>query len=132
MYEKYLKHTGLSPLRITIAFVAMFACVLYAPEIVAAAVALGEIGQNVAENAKGAAKGIMYFGFAMATGMFFWGGFELYKASRQGSGGATYPGGFIKIGVAMLILAVSAVISGVSATIFGSDQTTGLSELGLR
>ena len=132
MYEKYLKHTGLSPLRISIACVAMLACVLYASEIVAAAVALGEIGQNVAENAKGAAKGIMFFGYAMATGMFLWGGFELYKASRQGGGGATYPGGFIKIGVAMLILGVSTVIGSASATFFGSDQTTGLSELGLK
>jgi uncharacterized membrane protein len=124
--------TGLSPLRVSMAFIAMFACILYAPQIVMAAVALGEIGQNVAQNAKGAAKGIMYFGFTMATGMFFWGGFELYKASKQGSGGYTYPGGFIKIGVAMLILGASAVISSFSATLFGSDQTTGLNELGLR
>lgn len=47
---------SVSPLRFTSVFMGMAAVWLFAPEIVHAAVTFGEMGENVADNAKGVAK----------------------------------------------------------------------------
>ena len=49
---------SISPLRCTAAVIGVAAVWLLMPEIVQAAVTFGEIGENVAENAKGVAKGV--------------------------------------------------------------------------
>ena len=72
---------SVSPIRLTVACVGMAAVWLFAPEIVQAAVTFGEIGQNIAENSKGVAKGITLAGYATGAGMGVWGTVEMYKAS---------------------------------------------------
>lgn len=72
---------SVSPIRLTVACVSMAAVWLFAPEIVQAAVTFGEIGQNIADNSKGVAKGITMAGFATGAGMGVWGTVEMYKAS---------------------------------------------------
>jgi hypothetical protein len=71
-----------SPARWAAATIALSAIWVFAPEIVQAAVAFGEIGQNVAENAKGVARGITMAGFAGGAGMGVWGCVDMYDASR--------------------------------------------------
>ena len=61
--------SSVSPLRITAVCVCIGAAWVFAPHIAHAAVAFGEIGQNVAENAKGVAKGITMGGYAAGAGM---------------------------------------------------------------
>ena len=75
--------TTVSPLRFTVACLGMAAVWLLAPEIVHAAVTFGEIGQNVAENAKGVAKGITVAGYAAGAGMGVWGTVDMYKATKN-------------------------------------------------
>lgn len=72
---------SVSPLRFTAAFMGMAAVWLFAPEIAQAAVTFGEIGQNVADNSKGIAKGITMAGYTAGAGMGVWGCVEMYKAS---------------------------------------------------
>lgn len=71
----------ISPCRWTAAGLGIAAVWLLAPELVQAAVPLGEIGQNVAENSKGVAKGISLAGFATGLAMGVWGCVDMYKAS---------------------------------------------------
>lgn len=59
----------ISSCRWTAAGLGIAAVWLLAPELVQAAVPLGEIGQNVAENSKGVAKGISLAGFATGLAM---------------------------------------------------------------
>lgn len=72
---------SVSPLRFTSVFMGMAAVWLFAPEIVHAAVTFGEMGENVADNAKGVAKGITLAGYAAGAGMGVWGTVDMYKAS---------------------------------------------------
>ena len=81
----YPENFSLSPVRVTVAAIGITAAWLFAPEIAQAAVAFGEIGQNVAENAKGVAKGITMGGFATGIGMGVWGGVDMYNASLASS-----------------------------------------------
>ena len=60
--------TSISPGRLVATFAAISAIWLLAPDIAHAAVAFGEIGQNVAANAKGVAKGVTVAGFAGGGG----------------------------------------------------------------
>ena len=76
-----LSTTSVDPLRWTVAFIGIAAVWLFAPEIVHAAVTFGEIGQNVAENAKGVAKGITLGGYTAGAGMGVWGTVDMYNAS---------------------------------------------------
>lgn len=55
---------------------------------------------------------------------------EMYKASKS-QGQATYHGGIIKLLVGALVLGLGEFLGSGSATLFGSDQTSGLGELGL-
>ena len=72
---------SVSPLRFTAVFMGMASVGLFAPEIVLAAVTFGEMGENVADNAKGVAKGITLAGYAAGAGMGVWGTVDMYKAS---------------------------------------------------
>ena len=63
--------SSVSPTRLTVTFAAGAAVWLLAPELAHAAVAFGEIGQNIAQNAKGVAKGITLGGFATGGAWVF-------------------------------------------------------------
>lgn len=126
-----LKNTlSVSPLRFTAVFMGMTAVWLFAPEIVQAAVTFGEIGQNVADNSKGVAKGITMAGYTAGAGMGVWGCVEMYKATKQ-QGQSTYAGGLTKVMIGALALGLGELLGSGSATLFGSDQTSGLGDLGL-
>lgn len=126
-----LKNTlYVSPVRFTAACMGMAAVWLFAPEIAQAAVTFGEIGQNIADNSKGVAKGITMAGYAAGAGMGVWGTVDMYKATKQ-QGQSTYAGGLTKVVIGALALGLGELLGSGSATLFGSDQTSGLGELGL-
>lgn len=124
------RHISISPLRWTAAFLGMAAVWLLAPELAQAAVTFGEIGQNVAENAKGVAKGITLAGYAAGAGMGVWGTVDMYKATKN-QGQSTYAGGLTKVVIGALALGLGELLGSGSATLFGSDQTSGMGDLGL-
>ncbi len=121
---------SISPIRLTAAFVGMAAVWLFAPEIVQTAVTFGEIGQNVADNAKGVAKGITLAGYTAGVGMAAWGTVDMYNAVKN-QGESTYAGGLTKVIIGALALGLGELLGSGSATLFGSDQTSGMGELGL-
>lgn len=126
-----IKNTfSVSPVRFTVACMGMAAVWLFAPEIVQAAVTFGEIGQNIADNSKGVAKGITMAGYAAGAGMGLWGCVDMYKATKQ-QGQSTYAGGLTKVIIGALALGLGEFLGSGSATLFGSDQTSGMGELGL-
>lgn len=122
--------TSVSPARWTALFLGVAIIWLLQPEIAHAAVAFGEMGQNVAENAKGVAKGITMGGYAAGAGMGVWGCVEMYKAGKH-QGQSTYAGGITKVVIGALALGLGEFLGSGSATLFGSDQTSGLGDLGL-
>jgi hypothetical protein len=120
----------ISPVRLTVTAIAVAAVCLCAPEIVYAAVGFGDIGRNVADNAKGVATGVTMAGFAGGAFMGVWGCVDLYKAAH--SNGQQSPGkGFSKLMIGGLLLAIGEVLGSGSATLFGTNQTSGLGALGL-
>lgn len=121
---------SVSPVRFTVACMGMAAVWLFAPEIVQAAVTFGEIGQNVADNSKGVAKGITMAGYAAGAGMGVWGTIDMYNATKN-QGQSTYAGGLTKVIIGALALGLGELLGSGSATLFGSDQTSGMGELGL-
>ena len=121
---------SVSPVRFTVACMGMAAVWLFAPEIVQAAVTCGEIGRSIADNSKGVAKGITMAGYAAGAGMGLWGTVEMYKATKQ-QGQSTYAGGLTKVIIGALALGLGEFLGSGSATLFGSDQTSGMGELGL-
>ena len=124
---------AVSPVRFTAAALAAAAVWLFVPELALAAVTFGDIGQNVADSAKGVAKGVTMAGFASGAGMGGWGCIDLYKASKGQSGQTgNYAPGVAKVVIGALALGIGEFLGSGSATLFGSDQTTGLDELGLR
>lgn len=126
-----IKNTAsVSPVRFTVACMGMAAVWLFAPEIVQAAVTFGEIGQNVADNSKGVARGITMAGYAAGAGMGVWGTVDMYKATKN-QGQSTYAGGLTKVVIGALALGLGELLGSGSATLFGSDQTSGMGELGL-
>jgi len=74
--------TTVSPVRLTVAVLGAASACLFAPEISHAAVAFGDIGRNIAENAKGVATGITLGGYCAGAGMGVWGCVDMYDASR--------------------------------------------------
>jgi uncharacterized membrane protein len=126
------KHSWISesPVRWMLACLAITAVWMFAPEIAQAAVAFGEIGRNVADNAKGVAKGITVGGFATGAGMGVWGLIDVYKATHS-QGQQSPARGLTKCLVGAVLLGVGEFLGSGSATLFGSDQTSGLGELGL-
>lgn len=126
-----IKNTfSVSPVRFTVACMGMAAVWLLAPEIVHAAVTFGEIGQNIADNSKGVAKGITMAGYAAGAGMGLWGTVDMYKATKN-QGQSTYAGGLTKVVIGALALGLGELLGSGSATLFGSDQTSGMGDLGL-
>lgn len=126
-----IKNTfSVSPVRFTVACMGMAAVWLFAPEIVHAAVTFGEIGQNIADNSKGVAKGITMAGYAAGAGMGVWGTVDMYKATKN-QGQSTYAGGLTKVLIGALALGLGELLGSGSATLFGSDQTSGMGDLGL-
>ncbi len=126
-----IKNTfSVSPVRFTVACMGMAAVWLFAPEIVHAAVTFGEIGQNIADNSKGVAKGITMAGYAAGAGMGVWGCVDMYKATKN-QGQSTYAGGLTKVVIGALALGLGELLGSGSATLFGSDQTSGMGDLGL-
>ena len=124
---------AVSPVRFTAAALSAAAVWLLVPELALAAVTFGDIGQNVADSAKGVAKGVTMAGFASGAGMGVWGCIDLYKASKSQSGqSGNYAPGVAKVVIGALALGIGEFLGSGSATLFGSDQTTGLDELGLR
>ncbi len=124
---------AVSPVRFTAAALSAAAVWLLVPELALAAVTFGDIGQNVADSAKGVAKGVTMAGFASGAGMVVWGCIDLYKASKSQSGqSGNYAPGVAKVVIGALALGIGEFLGSGSATLFGSDQTTGLDELGLR
>lgn len=124
------KTFSVSPLRLTVTCMGMAAVWLFAPELAQAAVTFGEIGHNIADNSKGIAKGITMAGYAAGAGMGVWGTVEMYKATKN-QGQSTYAGGLTKVVIGALALGLGELLGSGSATLFGSDQTSGLGELGL-
>ncbi|MDU4377115.1 MAG: hypothetical protein E7I62_16105 [Bilophila wadsworthia] len=126
-----IKNTfSVSPVRFTVACMGMAAVWLFAPEIVHAAVTFGEIGQNIADNSKGVARGITMAGYAAGAGMGVWGCVDMYKATKN-QGQSTYAGGLTKVVIGALALGLGELLGSGSATLFGSDQTSGMGDLGL-
>lgn len=126
-----IKNTfSVSPVRFTVACMGMAAIWLFAPEIVHAAVTFGEIGQNIADNSKGVARGITMAGYAAGAGMGVWGCVDMYKATKN-QGQSTYAGGLTKVVIGALALGLGELLGSGSATLFGSDQTSGMGDLGL-
>ncbi len=126
-----IKNTfSVSPVRFTVACMGMAAVWLCAPEIVHAAVTFGEIGQNIADNSKGVARGITMAGYAAGAGMGVWGCVDMYKATKN-QGQSTYAGGLTKVVIGALALGLGELLGSGSATLFGSDQTSGMGDLGL-
>ena len=124
---------AVSPVRFTAAALSAAAVWLLVPELALAAVTFGDIGQNVADSAKGVAKGVTMAGFASGAGMGVWGCIDLYKASKSQSGqSGNYAPGVAKVVIGALALGIGEFLGSGSATLFGSVQTTGLDELGLR
>ncbi|WP_165175227.1 hypothetical protein [Desulfovibrio sp. ZJ369] len=121
---------SISSIRLTAAFMGMASVWLFAPEIVQAAVTFGEIGQNIADNSKGVARGITMAGYTAGVGMAAWGTVDMYKAVKN-QGQSTYAGGLTKVIIGALALGLGELLGSGSATLFGSDQTSGMDELGL-
>ena len=72
---------SISSVRLTVAALGAAFVYLLTPEIGHAAVAFGDIGKNIAENAKGIALGITMGGFCAGAGMGVWGCVDMYDAS---------------------------------------------------
>lgn len=133
MFSKEYTYTFsivISPMRFACFWVGILAVCFYSPNIVAAAVGFGEIGENVAENAKGVASGIIMGGNAAGVGMGVWGCVDMYKAGKN-QGQATYGGGMTKLLIGAGLLGLGAALSSGSTTLFGFDQTSGFDDLGL-
>jgi hypothetical protein len=96
----------------------------------ALALSLGGIGQNVATNLTGIAKAVQMFGFVAGLTLVVMGLMELYNSGRQHD--ASLKGGITKCAVGAALLAVDALISSFSTTIFGGNESgVGLGGLGL-
>ena len=54
----------------------------------------------------------------------------MYKTTKN-QGQSTYAGGLPKVGIGALALGLGELLGSGSATLFGSDQTSGMGELGL-
>jgi hypothetical protein len=91
---------------------------------------LGNLGQNVAQNFTGVAKAIQMFGFLAGLTLVVMGLMELYNMNKRPD--ATLPGAMTKCAIGAALLAVDALISSFSTTIFGGDKSgSNLGTLGL-
>ena len=96
----------------------------------AKAAGLGGLGVNVATNLIGVAKAVQMFGFVAGLTLVVMGLIELYNSGR--SHDSTLRGGVTKCAVGAALLAIDALISTFSTTLFGGNlSSTGLGGLGL-
>jgi len=116
--------------RLTVAVLSTASVYLLTPEIAHAAVAFGDIGRNIAENAKGVALGITVGGYCAGAGMGVWGCVDMYKAAHS-QGQQSPARGLTKLMIGALLLGVGEFMGSGSASLFGSDQTSGMGVLGL-
>ena len=119
-----------SSLRRSLLMLGAGAAFLLAPDAADAAITAGEMGLNIADNAKGVAKGITMAGFATGIGMGLCGGIEMFKAAKERNDGS-YKSGMVKVLIGSVLLGLGEALGSGSATLFGSDQTSGLNDLGL-
>ncbi|MGL4208169.1 MAG: hypothetical protein ACRCTY_02150 [Candidatus Adiutrix sp.] len=89
---------------------------------------LGDIGENIAGNMSGVAKGIQYAAFAGGVMSTVMGINDFRNVSSQK---ATVGQAVTKIAVGTAFLGLGAFISMSSSTIFGGDESSGMGELGL-
>lgn len=85
-----------SSLRLSLLMLGAGAAFLLAPDAADAAITAGEMGLNIADNAKGVAKGITMAGFATGIGMGLCGGIEMFKAAKERNDGS-YKSGMVKV-----------------------------------
>jgi hypothetical protein len=105
-------------------------CLILAAPRLALAQGLGNLGQNVAQNFTGIAKAIQMFGFLAGLTLVVMGLFEFYHMNKRPD--ATLPGALTKCAIGAALLAVDALISTFSTTIFGGDKSgSHLGTLGL-
>jgi hypothetical protein len=96
----------------------------------AQAVGLGGMGVNVAANLIGVAKAVQVFGFVAGLTLVVMGLMELYNSGR--SHDSSLRGGVTKCAVGAALLAIDAIITTFSTTLFGSATSPkGLGGLGL-
>lgn len=119
-----------SSLRHSLLMLGAGAAFLLVPDAADAAITAGEMGLNIADNAKGVAKGITMAGFATGITMGVCGLIEMFKASKERNDGS-YKNGMVKILIGSVLLGLGEALGSGSATLFGSDQTSGLNDLGL-
>ncbi|MDR1546040.1 MAG: hypothetical protein LBU12_04885 [Deltaproteobacteria bacterium] len=100
------------------------------PPARAQAVGLGGLGENVASNLSGVAKAVQTIGFVAGLTLVVMGLLELYNTGRNHD--ATFRGGVTKCVIGAALLAIDALISSFSTTIFGGNESgVGLGGLGL-
>ena len=119
-----------SPLRLSLLMLGAGTAFLLVPDAADAAITAGEMGLNIADNAKGVAKGITMAGFATGIGMGLCGGIEMFKAAKERNDGS-YKSGMVKVLIGSVLLGLGEALGSGSATLFGSDQTSGLNDLSL-
>lgn len=90
---------------------------------------LGDLGENVASNMSGLAKGAQYGAFFIGLVSFIAGIFEFKGVGHKQ--GCTVGGGVLKCGVGVCLLGLGAFLTASSTTIFGTDESSGMGELGL-
>jgi hypothetical protein len=101
------------------------------PEVAHAAVALGDMFTNIGTNMKQAGPAIKYGSFAVGGVMSATGVKGIYDSQRAGGGQVPLKDGIIKLAVGVGLLSLGGVIQSGSVTLFGSDQASGVGELGL-
>ncbi len=91
---------------------------------------LGSIGQNIGDNIKAFVPAVKYGGMIVGLVILIIGIANLISANK-GHGTVTLGSAIVKIVVGVLLLGIGAIAGSVSSTIFGSDEATGIDELGL-
>ena len=111
-------------------FLAAAAAYLAIPANAARAAGLGGLGINVANNLAGIAKAVQMVGYVAGFTLVVMGLLELYNTGR--SHDSTLKGGMTKCCVGAALLAIDALISTFSTTLFGGNESgAGLGGLGL-
>lgn len=125
--EKQLKNSLNTSWAVSILSVTCFILLMH-PNVALAA-DLGSVGETVGDNLKRGAAALKYLSF---TGGLYYGisGLKgMYDAQRQ-QGQVTMGQAATKLGIGAGLAGIGGVIQTMSATMFGSDQASGLGELG--
>jgi hypothetical protein len=87
------------------------------------------LGENAATQVSGIAKVVQYGAFLGGLVLVVMGLFDFYKAGSSPQ--HTVGSGAKKCVVGAVLLGLGAIITAFSASIFGSDQSSGMGEIGL-